>query len=147
VRVERRNVGTVRYSYLPGGSETPRRFRCQSDLALSQAIRDALEALARVRGLASPADLPAADTAAVEALQSARVEAALAPRFTSTRWGQPGYGQLRGDTAREILTGAEDGSEIGVFQHLHEPERRRQLALLIEETLRFGLDAGLFFLT
>jgi hypothetical protein len=75
------------------------------------------------------------------------VYAALVPRFTSTRWGQPGYGQLRLDTAREIAAGAEDGSEIGVFQRLHEPMRRRQLALLIEEYLRFGLDAGLFFLT
>ncbi|HBL31060.1 MAG TPA: hypothetical protein DD490_29885, partial [Acidobacteria bacterium] len=147
VRVERRHVGAVRYSYLPAGSETPRRFRCQPDLAVARAVAEALETLARERGLASVADLPAADTARVEALQIARVQAALVPRHTSTSWGDPGYGQLRRDTAQEILTGAEDGSEIGVFQHLHEPEQRRRLALLIEETLRFGLDAGLFFQT
>lgn len=147
VRVERRHVGCVRYSYLPEGSKTPRRFRCQPDLAIARAVHEALEALARARGLASIADLPPADARQVEILQSTRMQEALEPRFTSTRWGHPGYGQLRRDVAREISTGAEDGSEIGAFQHLHEPKRRRQLALLLEEYLRFGLDAGLFFLT
>lgn len=147
VRVERRHVGCVRYSYLPEGSKTPRRFRCQPDLAIAQAVREALEAQARARGLASTADLPPADAGQIEILQRARIQEALVPRHTSTRWGHPGYGQLRHDVAREIATGAEDGSEIGAFQHLHEPKRRRQLALLLEEYLRFGLDAGLFFLT
>ncbi len=147
VRVERRHVGCARYSYLPEGSETPRRFRCQPDLALARTLREALETLTRERGLTSAQGLPPGDVERLEILQSARVHAVLVPRFTSTRWGQPGYGQLRLDTAREIATGAEDGSEIGAFQSLHEPARRRQLALLIEEYLRFGLDAGLFFLT
>lgn len=151
VRVERRNVGCVRYCYVPEGSATPRRFRCQPDLAVARSVQEALEILARERGLASAADLLSDDlrgnVVELEVLQSARMHAALVPRFTSTRWGQPGYGQLRLDTAREISTGAEDGSEIGAFQRLHEPARRRQLALLLEEYLRFGLDAGLFFLT
>jgi hypothetical protein len=147
VRVERRHVGCVRYSYLPEGSKTPRRFRCQPDLAIARAVHDALGALARARGLASIADLPPADAGQVEILQGTRVQEALVPRHTSTRWGDPGYGQLRRDVAREISAGAEDGSEIGAFQHLHEPKRRRQLAFLLEEYLRFGLDAGLFFLT
>ncbi|MGW5822879.1 hypothetical protein ACWFR0_41355, partial [Streptomyces noursei] len=32
VRVARRGVGCVRFSYLPPGSRTPRRYRCQPDL-------------------------------------------------------------------------------------------------------------------
>jgi hypothetical protein len=31
--VARRQVGCLRFSYLPPGSRTPRRFRCQPDLA------------------------------------------------------------------------------------------------------------------
>jgi len=36
VKVERRQTGCVRFSYLPDGSETPRRFRCQPDLAVQE---------------------------------------------------------------------------------------------------------------
>lgn len=145
VQVERRHVGCVRYSYLPEDSETPRRFRCQPDLALDLAIRRALDERARALGLTSAAGIPESDRNAITNRERTRVLARLAPRFTSTRFGDPGYAQLAAGTAPEILTGAEDGSEMGAFSRLQEPLRRTQLATLIEEYLRFGLDAGIFY--
>ncbi len=147
LRVERRHVGCVRYSYLPDGSETPRRFRCQPDLALALAIRRALDKRARELGLTSAAGLSAEEQDAIAGRERTRVLARLEPRFTSTRFGDPGYAQLAAGTALEILTGAEDGSEMGAFSRLQEPLRRSQLATLIEEYLRFGLDAGIFYVT
>lgn len=141
LQVERRHVGCVRYSYLPSGSVTPRRFRCQPDVALAPVLRRALEE--RIAGLeaAAPLALPAEETA----LLRDRVATRLAPRFVSTRFGDPGYARLTPETAPEILTGAEDGTEIGAWSALEEPLRRAQLATLIEEYLRFGLDAGVFY--
>lgn len=147
VRAERRQVGCVRYSYLSDGSETPRRFRCQPDLALALAIGRVLDERARALGLPSSEGLPEDERNAIAAQERTRVLARLTPRFTSTRFGDPGYAQLAAGTAPEILTGAEDGSEMGAFSSLQEPLRRTQLATLIEEYLRFGLDAGIFFLT
>jgi hypothetical protein len=121
VVVERRQVGCVRYCHVPEeGSATPRRFRCQPDLAL--------------REVAGSAD-------------RARRRAELAPAFTSTRYGDPGYAQLALTTAQELLEGAEDGSEMGAFGFLRQPQRADRLRAAIDEFLRFGLEAGLFFVT
>src|SRR5262249_30609686 len=147
LRVLRRQTGCVRYCYLPDGSETPRRFRCQPDLALALAVDQALEQGAAAAGLASVQQLPPKESSAIETRERVRVLARLTPRFASTRFGEPGYAHLVPTTAPEILTGAEDGSEIGAFNFLQEPARRRQLAILLEEYLRFGLDAGIFYVT
>ncbi len=147
LRVERRQVGCARYSYFPDGSEPPRRFRCQPDLALALAIGQALDERARDLGLTSAADLSKDERNAITSQERARGLARLAPQFTSTRFGDPGYAQLAAGTAPEILTGAEDGSEMGAFSQLQEPLRRTQLATLIEEYLRFGLDTGIFYVS
>jgi hypothetical protein len=131
VRVERRQKGCCRFCSFSPGSLTPRRYRCQPDLALAGA--------ARKRGLASAAELGEQERGAIEAR--------LAPGFTSTRYGTPAYAQLRTDTAPEIRSGAEDGLEIGVFNRLEHPRREANLKLALEEYLRFGFEAGLFFVT
>jgi len=69
------------------------------------------------------------------------------PHFTSLRYGDPGYGQLRPATARAIREGAEDGGEIGVMHALFQPQREANLRLRLEEYLRFGLHAGIFYAT
>jgi hypothetical protein len=121
VVVERRQVGCVRYCHVPDeGSATPRRFRCQPDLAL--------------RGVEGSAD-------------RARRRAELTPAFTSTRYGDPGYAQLALATAQELREGAEDGSEMGAFGFLRQPQRAQRLRGAIDEYLRFGLEAGFFFVT
>ena len=118
VTAERRQEGCVRFCHVPPGSRTPRRFYCQP------VVPDG----------ASPAE--------GEAL-AARVR----PRFTSLRYGHPGYCQLTVDTPREIARGAEDESEMGVFSSLRQPQREDGLRIRLDEYLRVGLEAGIFFVT
>lgn len=71
----------------------------------------------------------------------------LRPQFTSLRYGNPGYGQLAPHGAVEIRTGAEDEAEIGAFHTLYQPQRETNLRVRLEEYLRFGLEAGIFYIT
>ncbi len=74
VDVQRPHLGCVRYSYLPPGGVTPRRFRCQPDLAITSALADQLPArLAAELPELLAAELPAAldDRAAELGLASA----------------------------------------------------------------------------
>jgi len=38
--VEQRQSGCMRFSYVPDGSGTPRRYRCQPDLALNERAKE-----------------------------------------------------------------------------------------------------------
>jgi hypothetical protein len=67
------------------------------------------------------------------------------PTFTSWRYGNPGYGQLSLRCALEIRGGADDGAEMGAFHDLYQPQREANLRSSLEEYLRFGLEAGIFF--
>jgi hypothetical protein len=69
------------------------------------------------------------------------------PNFTSLRYGDPGYGQLRHATDKSIREGAEDGGEMGVLHDLFQPMREINLRIRLDEYLRFGLHAGLFYAT
>jgi hypothetical protein len=131
VRAERRQMGCVRFCRVPEGSRLPRRYRCQPDLAL--------EARAKALGLASLDDLPAAERA--------MLVLRLAPMFRSLRYGDPAYAQLSLRCAVEIREGAEDQAEMGAFHDLYQPQRERNLRLRLDEYLRFGLEAGIFYET
>ncbi|MFD7285527.1 hypothetical protein [Streptomyces sp. NPDC059863] len=111
LRVARRGVGCVRFSYVPSGSRTPRRHRCQPDLVGG-------EEAARVR-----------------------------PLFTAERYGTPAYGQLADGCAEEIKRGAEDGSEMGAFHDLHQPQRLDSLRARLAEYTPAGTDAGIVTVT
>jgi hypothetical protein len=69
------------------------------------------------------------------------------PQFTSLRYGDPGYCQLGRLCAAEILRGADDESEMGVFHDLYAPQREANLRARLEEYLRFGLEAGILYAT
>jgi hypothetical protein len=69
------------------------------------------------------------------------------PHFTSLRYGAPGYAQLRPATDEAIREGAHDGGEIGVMHPLHQPQRETNLRIRLDEYLRFGLHAGIFYVT
>jgi hypothetical protein len=71
----------------------------------------------------------------------------LRPSFTSTRYGEPGYMQLRQTCPQTIRTGAEDGAEMGVFNALKQAQREANLLASLDEYLRFGLAAGIFYMT
>jgi hypothetical protein len=80
------------------------------------------------------------------AAQPAVLLAAL-PQFTSLRYGDPGYMQLRPASGNAVLQGAADEGEIGVMHALFQPQREANLRLRLDEYLRFGLHAGLFYVT
>ena len=69
------------------------------------------------------------------------------PVFTWLRYGDPGYCQLSRRTSSLIRQGAEDGSEMGVFRLLAQPQRETNLRVRLDEFLRFGLEAGFDFVT
>ena len=126
----RRQSGCTRFCHVPLGSRVPRRYRCQPDLAL--------EAYAQAQGV--PVDQ-------LSEQERARVAVRVTPSFTSVRYGEPAYAQLSRTVAEEIRTGAEDGAEMGAFQHLQQPQREANLRTALDEYLRFGLEAGIFYVT
>jgi hypothetical protein len=138
VQALRRQTGCVRFSYVQPGSAVPRRYRCQPDLEAATRIASVREA-ARQRG--------AAVTPAQENAIRAEVEALIRPLFVSQRYGDPAYGQLQQRCALQIRTGAESGAEMGAFEVLKQPQREANLRDALDEYLRFGLEAGFFFVT
>jgi hypothetical protein len=129
----RRQEGCLRFSFAPAASQTPRRFRCQPETAIAEAVEAAREQ--------AGGELPAGAAAAIEQ----GILTWLQPSFTSTRYGAPGFGQLSRSCPAEIMTGAEDGSEMGAFSFLKQPQRLANLEANLEEYLRLGLQAGIFF--
>jgi hypothetical protein len=140
VEVMRRQDGCVRFSFVPSGSSTPRRYRCQPDLEVAAAI-------ARLESRPGFALQPEAVQLAEKARIRGEVMAWLAPSFTADRYGLPAYAQLRLGSPRQISTGAEDGSEMGVFSHLKQPQRETNLLIRLDEYLPFGLEAGVIYVT
>jgi hypothetical protein len=67
------------------------------------------------------------------------------PQFTSLRYGDAAYGQLRSVTDLAIRTGAHDEGEMGVLHALFQPQRETNLRIRLDEYLRFGLHAGVFY--
>jgi len=67
------------------------------------------------------------------------------PHFTSLRYGDPGYCQLRQSTSNKIRCGAHDEGEMGVLHGLYQPQRETNLHVRLDEYLRFGLEAGLIY--
>jgi len=66
------------------------------------------------------------------------------PVFTSRQYGDAGYCQLSTACPCAITQGADDGSEIGCFHQLYQPQRLANLRTRLDEYLRFGLEAGIF---
>lgn len=67
------------------------------------------------------------------------------PMFTSLQYGDPGYGQLSLRCSKEIRQGGDDEAEMGAFHELYQPQRETNLYVRLDEYLRFGLEAGIFY--
>jgi hypothetical protein len=67
------------------------------------------------------------------------------PRFTSLRYGVAAYGQLRRRTPDGVRRGADDESEMGAQHFLFAPQRESDLRTRLDEYLRVGLEAGVFY--
>lgn len=129
VTVERIQTGCVRYSSLPSGL-TPQRYRCQPELALSEA-----KELATERGLISADE------------EKKLLVEKFSPKFTSQTYGQPGYAQLNRQCDVVIRSGAQDTAEMGVFQHLQQSQRESNLAEILAEYLPFDREVRIFYVT
>ncbi len=67
------------------------------------------------------------------------------PIFNSLQFGRPDYGQLNPYCPKEILEGADNGSEMGAFNNLYQQQKISSLKNKLNEYLPFGLEAGIFF--
>ena len=79
--------------------------------------------------------------------QPATEDSLIRPQLLSTRFGDPAYCQLSAACPPEIREGADDEGSMGAFHDVHEPQREARLRASIEEYLRFGLQAGIFYAT
>src|SRR5262249_15803058 len=109
---------------------------CQPDLETSTRI-DAL------RQAALPGIPPAVDEDAIRI----EVAALIRPLFVSRTYGDPGYGQLELRCATQIRTGAGSAAGMGAFDFFKRPPREANLRDALAEYLRFGLEAGIFYVT
>lgn len=118
VQVARRQIGCMRFCYIPPESRTPRRHACQPDLVVQAASGVTPES------------------------EAARV----VPRFMDgePRYGRPNYCRLDDASApgcaTEILQGADDESEMGVYHDLYQPQRRANLQSAVVDFLPLGWD-------
>jgi len=71
-------------------------------------------------------------------------EAALAPRFITLRYGSPEYALLSGDVPMAVWTGADNGSQIGVYLQIQETEGVRNVQVRAPEYLPVCLESGIF---
>ena len=120
VTVTRRQAGCIRHSWVAAGSTTPRRYRCQPDLAV-EPLREA----------GAPAAV-LADTVA-----------RLAPSFVSELPGHPALGLLLAGCPDALRRASSTASEPGAHAHLFRPQREDNLRRALDEHLPLGLEAGL----
>jgi hypothetical protein len=71
----------------------------------------------------------------------------VAPILVSTSYGQPGYAQLAATCPQEVAAGGVAESQMGAFSFLSEPQRLKNLRGALQDYLRVGLEAGVFFVT
>jgi cytoskeletal protein CcmA (bactofilin family) len=133
VNSKKKQQGCIRFCYLSPGSHVPHRYYCQPDLAIKQA-----QDCARKKST----DISESTLEQI----SKEIQSWLKPVFTARIYGHPGYSQLHGSCPPEIRTGADDGSEMGVFHNLYINRRETNLRVRLDEYLRFGLEAGIFYI-
>jgi len=121
--VTRRQSGCVRYSYVSSASTTPRRFRCQPELAIAERAR----------------------TLGVDALPeplAAAIRLAVTPLFIDTDPDEPTFALLSPQCAAEIRTGGHGGKEMGAFAATGEPMRLANIASLFDDYLPAALEGA-----
>jgi hypothetical protein len=71
---------------------------------------------------------------------------ALQPQFISLRFGEPGYCMLSGDVPLAIWKGADNGSQMGVFQQIQETKAVTNIQIRSAEYLPANLERGVFLI-
>ncbi len=135
VRALRRQQGCMRFSFVPEQAVTPRRYRCQPQLAIDSAIAEAEDAAG----------------GPISATHRARIRRRIArlmrPSFEARSASHPAYCMLHAATPPEIRSGASDEGEMGAWHLNFAPQREANLRIRLQEYLRFGLEAGIFYET
>jgi hypothetical protein len=139
LNVARRQLGCMRFCYVPYGCRTPRRYHCQPDL-VAQVIEEKLRVEAAKKGIPEPAQT---ELDAAKGRERVRVK----PQFNGVRYGTPDYCQLADTCADEIKRGADDESEMGAFHDLFQPQREANLLARLDEFTPAGMDAGIIHAT
>jgi hypothetical protein len=130
VRVARRQIGCMRFCYVPPDSRTPRRYNCQPDLVEKPSLE-----------LFAQNTLTKAERDQDIEIEHLRVR----PQFNSLRYGTPTYCQLADTCAIEIRRGAHDESEMGVFHDLFQPQREANLRARLNEYTPASTEVGIIF--
>ena len=71
-------------------------------------------------------------------------EQALMPRFVTVRYGRPAYLLLSGECPMAVWTGADNGSQLGVYLQIQETEAVRNVQIRVPEYLPARLESGIF---
>jgi hypothetical protein len=131
----RRQDGCIRYSFVPKDSKAPRLYRCQPNLEISDQITEAIEKKGSALSLAAKNKI------------NNDVEQWLQPSFTSIIYDHYAYAQLSARCPEQISAGADNGSEMGAFNFLKQPQRKANLQIALNEYLPLGLEAGIIYVT
>ncbi len=118
LKVQNKESGGLRYSYLPVGYKTPPQSTNENYYSTPE------------RYECQPKSLENSN---------------LQPSFVSKQYGQPAYAQLSLSCPQEIQKGAENNSEMGVFNNLQRPQKEANLEASLDEYLRFGMEVGLVY--
>ena len=127
ITVARRQLGCMRFCYVPPESRTPRRYQCQPDLVMKKTAEDMV------------IEPDASVIQAAQECEAIRVH----PVFNSVRYGMPVFCQLAECCAEEIKRGADDESEMGVYHHLFQPQRIANLRVRVDEFIPARMDVGI----
>jgi hypothetical protein len=134
IDIDRRQQGCVRFCYILHGSKIPRPYRCILEYESNININNITDG-----GSSSPT-IPTNMKKEILLRQTML-------NFSSTKYGDDGYGQLHANVDKKIFEGGDNGSELGAFNHLYNSQRIRNLLLALDEYLKFGLKAGIFLVT
>ena len=134
VEVKRRQQGCVRFSYLPLDSKTPRCFRCQPHYEIGRQIE------------AAEKQGPVSNLARLK-IRKGCAGLAFSQFHVHTATINPAYTQLHRHCPAVIKTGADDGSEMGVFNLLKQPQRESNFKVALEAYVRFGMQTGMIYVT
>lgn len=95
----------------------------------------------------SRATLDATSATTPRVLDLVHCSQASPPIFVARRFGDPAYAQLAWNGPQEFLRGGSNGSELGAFSRLCQPQRWARLQQVLQEYLPLGQDLSIQFIT
>lgn len=160
VTVMRRQRGFLRYCYIPSGSSVPQTYSCKQGAYIttttnksaltpttSNNLKDNDSNNSGSNSSSTNNNDKNINNANLANDDRAKEKTDILPLFTSEIYGQPGYCQLKDETPPEISQGADNGSQMGVFNSLYESQKLKMVSDFLQEYLRFGLELGIFTVT